>query len=171
MLRSSFSGINRAPGLIIPGSRRALKVINAIIMPKRILAFVAGSDRTLRVLDYVIGYAASVGPVETVVLSVHSKSAVGVAESLSTTQSEQIIKRATRRLKNLGIVYKSRVEAGDPACAIARCAKEERCDMIIVNDSNPMYSVREPSKVWRQCQRSIIRQVSRLIPIPVVIVG
>lgn len=109
---------------------------------KRILAAIDGSGRTSRVLDYVIGYAASVGPVEAVILDIHPVAAPGglrgtIQARTVSELTKRLAKGAARRLNHLGIVHTIRVEAGDPAPTIIKCAREEACDMIVLNDPNP----------------------------------
>lgn len=145
-------------------------------MPRRLLAVVDATERSRRVLDYVIGYAASIGPVEAVVLNVRTDSngdpnaPLGVTDwPLLESTGKRIIKSATRRLNRLGIVHKSRVEAGDPAPTIVRCAHEERCDMIILNDCQTERVLDEPPQAGNGREESVSEEVSKLTSVPVVI--
>lgn len=142
-------------------------------MPRRLLAVVDGSESSRRVLDYVIGYAASVGPVEAVVLNVRTDSP-GASHDFANwppleIASKRIIKSATRRLNHLGIVHKSRVEAGDPAQTIARCAHEERCDMIILDDSQAECASDQAPEARTGCDERVSEEVSKLTSVPVVV--
>lgn len=145
-------------------------------MPRRLLAVVDATERSRRVLDYVIGYAASVGPVEAVVLNVQTDSDGNPGASPDFAKwppleiaSKRIIKSATRRLNGLGVVHKSRVEAGDPAQTIARCAHEERCDMIILDDCPAEGVLDEPPQARSRCEDKVSEEVLKLTSVPVVI--
>jgi nucleotide-binding universal stress UspA family protein len=145
-------------------------------MPTRLLAVVDATERSRRVLDYVIGYAASVGPVEAVVLNIRADSngdpnaPLGITDGPSFGGAgKRIIKSATRRLNRLGIVHKSRVEAGDPVPTILRCAHEERCDIIILNDSQIEHLLDEPPQARNGREESVSEEVSKLTSVPVVI--
>lgn len=142
------------------------------LMLRRLLAVVDATERSRRVLDYVIGYAASIGPVEAVVLNVQTDLNADPNAPLGTTDwpsGKRIIKNATRRLDRLGIVHKSRVEAGDPAATIARCTREERCDMIILSDGQTEGVLKEPSQARNGREESLSEEVSKLTSVPVVV--
>lgn len=143
---------------------------------KRILAVIDGTERTSRVLDYVIGYAASIGPIEAVVLDVHLEPIIapnlpqGMAQTRSTGElTKQVAKSASRRLNHLGIVHKTRVEIGDPASTIIRCAKEEACDMIVINDPNPGIAAGKLAREMGNSEGSVSQRVAHLAEVPVVI--
>lgn len=143
---------------------------------KCILAVIDGTERTSRVLDYVIGYAASVGPVEAVVLDVHPESMIApnLSQGMVQTPSmgeltKRVAKSASRRLNHLGIVHKTRVEIGDPASTIIRCAREEACDMIVINDPNPGIAAGKLAREMGDSEGSVSQRVAHLAQVPVVI--
>ncbi|MFY9625437.1 MAG: universal stress protein [Rhodoplanes sp.] len=143
---------------------------------KRILAVIDGAGRTSRVLDYVIGYAASVGPVEAVVLDVHPEPIIapnfplGIIQTPSIGElTKRVAKTASRRLNHLGIVHTTRVEIGDPASTIIRCAKEEACDMIVINDPNPGVAAGKLTREMGNSEGSVSQRVAHLADVPVVI--
>jgi nucleotide-binding universal stress UspA family protein len=143
---------------------------------KRILAVIDDTGRTSRVLDYVIGYAASVGPVEAVVLDVHPEPIIAprFPQAMIQTPSigeltKRVAKSASRRLNHLGIVHKTRVEIGDPALTIIRCAKEEVCDMIVINDPNPGVAAGKLAREMANSEGSVSQRVAHLAEVPVVI--
>lgn len=141
---------------------------------KRILAVIDGSGRTSRVLDYVIGYAASVGPVEAVILDVHPVAAPGSLRGTIQTRTvgeltKRLAKGAARRLNHLGIVHTIRVEAGDPAPTIIKCAREEACDMIVLNDPNPGVVAGKLTREMANSEGSVSQRVAHLSDVPVVI--
>lgn len=140
---------------------------------KRFLAVVEGGGQRNCVLDYVIGYAASVGPVEVVILDVRTNLADSPQAFAPTTPAAAVntgaIRGASRRLNHLGIVHKTRVEFGDPASIIIRCANEEACDLIVLNDPNPGVRAGELPPQMSNSEGSVSQRVSHLARIPVVI--
>jgi nucleotide-binding universal stress UspA family protein len=76
----------------------------------------------------------------------------------------------TERLEHAHIATKQRLELGDPADTIVRCAKEEGCDLIVVSAKRlgPVRSalVRSTGVTFG----SVAAQVVKLADVPVVVV-
>lgn len=118
-------------------------------MRRRILAAVDGSERANGIVDFLIKSARSGGPVEVVILNVQPLSEnwrlrgygsfkqEEVKDRLIADLGRPIVRDVGRRLQKAGIAFTARVEVGDPAEIIVRCAAAEKCDLIVVGDPRP----------------------------------
>jgi nucleotide-binding universal stress UspA family protein len=116
---------------------------NQEIRLKRVLIVVDGSERMARVLEYVIGHAVCRAPIDAVLLCIQppEKRSGTTNESGSKGDCGRLaLNSAAHRLDHVGIVHRERVEVGDPGVAIVKCAEEERCDLIVLADTE-----RDPS--------------------------
>ena len=59
--------------------------------------------------------------------------------------------------------------AGDPAPTIIKCAREEACDMIVLNDPNPGVVAGKLTREMANSEGSVSQRVAHLSDVPVVI--
>lgn len=114
--------------------------------PYRILAVVDGTERTNHVVDFIQSLAMHVSTVEVVVLNVQSKRHDHRLRGYQTFKRDEIDDRlineiglpvvasVTRRLGKHGISTQSRIEIGEPADVILKCAAEDRCDAVVIGE-------------------------------------
>ena len=117
--------------------------------PYRILAVVDGTECTNHVVDFLSSLAAGSNPIEVVVLNVHSKrldhrlrgyqsfKQHEIDDRLINEIGMPIVGHVSRRLEKLGIAAHGRVEIGEPADVIIRCAAEEHCDVVVIGERRP----------------------------------
>lgn len=117
--------------------------------PRKILAAVDGSERTNRVVDYLLSLAKKDKSIKVVVLNVQNEPEKWRLRGYESFKKDEIIDRLTRdvggpivrgvgrRLGRAGIAHDLRVEIGEPVETIIRCAAEEGCDLIVVGDPRP----------------------------------
>lgn len=148
---------------------------------KRLLVIVDGSAQTGSVLDYVIRHAVTGAPVEAILLYVQPASPGNVVVPPPAAGSgldhperveqcaKRIIRRAARRLAHLGIVHRERIETGDPAATIVRCADEEQCDLIVLAEPEPSSVAELLARQIGVSTSSLLQRVVREAAMPVVI--
>lgn len=114
--------------------------------PYRILAVVDGTERTNHVVDFITSLAARGAAIETVVLNVQTKRSDHRLRGYQSFKRDEIDDRlinelgmpvvasVSRRLEKLGIAAQTRVEIGEPADVILKCAAEERCDAVVIGE-------------------------------------
>lgn len=117
--------------------------------PRKILAAVDGSERTNRVVDYLLSLAKKNAALNVVVLNVQNEPEKWRLRGYETFKRDEIVDRLTsdvggpivrgvgRRLRKAGISHNTRVEIGEPVEIIIRCAAEEGCDLIVVGEPRP----------------------------------
>jgi nucleotide-binding universal stress UspA family protein len=144
----------------------------------RILAAVDGSEQASTVADYIADRFGGSIATYVVVLNAQPKplewQTRGIASEAIRSRLQELGHKATapvsERLEQAHIVTKPRVELGDPADTIVRCAKEEGCDLIVMS-ARPLGQVgsalvRNTGATWG----SVAAQVVKLSDIPVVVV-
>jgi nucleotide-binding universal stress UspA family protein len=114
-----------------------------------VLAAVDGSEGSGRVLNHVLQLHQRYGSVEVVVLNVQPKpqewrlrgwgwyQREAIQDRLINDLGRRAVASAGRQLDAAGIAHSERVELGDPAETIARCAREERCDAVVLAEPRP----------------------------------
>jgi nucleotide-binding universal stress UspA family protein len=144
----------------------------------RILAAVDGTEQANRVADYLIDGVRDTIVAHVVVLNTQPKPLEwrthGIAREAIHDRLQELGHKATaliaERLEQAHITTKPRVELGDPADTILRCAREEGCDLIVIGAKRlgPMRSafVRNTGVTWG----SVAAQVVKLADVPVVVV-
>lgn len=127
-------------------ARRAVK---AKPRAQKILVAVDGSERTGRVLEFLIGLSESGMPIEVIVLNVQPKpedwrlrgyisfKQDEIHDRLVNDLGKPIVSSVGRTLDQGGIAHKDRIELGEFAETILKCASEERCDLIVVSEPRP----------------------------------
>jgi nucleotide-binding universal stress UspA family protein len=146
---------------------------NQEIRLKRVLVVVDGSEQMARVLEYVISHAVCRAPIDAVLLYIQPPEKRGTPSGSGSRGDcgRLALSSAAHRLDHVSIVHRERVEVGDPGVAIVKCAEEERCDLIVLADTERSPSG-EPLE-WRAglAVRSMLKQaVHKAGPIEVVIV-
>ncbi|MFZ1882192.1 MAG: universal stress protein [Rhodoplanes sp.] len=138
------------------------------------LVVVDGSEQMARVLEYVISHAVCRAPIDAVLLYIQPPEKRGLPPGGPGSRGDcgrLALSSAAHRLDHVGIVHRERVEVGDPGVAIVKCAEEERCDLIVLADTERS-PLGEPLE-WRAglAVRSMLKQaVHKAGPIQVVIV-
>lgn len=149
---------------------------------QKILAAVDGSERTGRVLEYLIGLAESGFPIEVVVLNVQpepedwrlrgygSFKQDEIHDRLVNDLGKPIVASVGRRLDQGGITHKDRIELGEPAETILRCANEESCDLIVVSEPRPGAFRRWFTRTAGLTFGSVASDITQLAEVSVVVV-
>jgi nucleotide-binding universal stress UspA family protein len=144
----------------------------------RVLAAVDGSEQAGYVADYILDRFGGSIATQVVVLNTQPKPVErqtrGIAQEAIRDRLKELGQKATasitERLEQAQIAAKPRLELGDPADTIIRCAKEEGCDLIVMSTKplGPLGSVlvRNTGITWG----SVAAQVVKLSDIPVVVV-
>ncbi len=144
----------------------------------RVLAAVDGSEQAGPVADYILERFGGLIATHVVVLNTQPSplewQTRGIAREAIHDRLREIGQKATaavtERLEQAQISASPRIELGDPADVIVRCAREERCDLIVMG-SRPLGRlssalVRNTGVTWG----SVAAQVVKLADIPVVVV-
>jgi nucleotide-binding universal stress UspA family protein len=117
--------------------------------PLRILATVDGSECSGRVIQYLLGLHALHTPFEVVLLNIQSEpedwrlrgygwfKRETIRERLVSDLGRPAVASAGRQLDGAGIAHKDRIELGEAADTIIRCAREEQCDVIVLAEHAP----------------------------------
>jgi nucleotide-binding universal stress UspA family protein len=144
----------------------------------RVLAAVDGSEQTSCVADYIVDRFGGSIATQVVVLNAQPKpqqwQTRGIAEDAIRDRLQELGHKAivliTERLEEAQISTKLRLELGDPADTIIRCAREEGCDLIVMG-ARRLGRVRSAllRKTGLTCG-SVAAQVVKLADIPVVVV-
>jgi nucleotide-binding universal stress UspA family protein len=139
------------------GSRAATPTHAALNVPRakqlparfRLLAVVDGTERTNRVLDYIVTLAQGRDAIEVVVINVQTMREDGRLRGYQSFKQEEVHDRlindlgapivgsAGRWLNKAQIPHRSQVLIGDPVQTIVRCAAEEDCDSIVIGERPP----------------------------------
>jgi len=117
--------------------------------PLRVLAVVDGSESSGRVTKYLLDLNARNVAFEVVLLNLQPEPETGRLRGYGSFRRAQIddrlindlgrraITSAARHLDAASIPHKDRVELGDPAVTIVRCADEEKCGLIVLAEPRP----------------------------------
>ena len=115
----------------------------------RILATVDKSDCTDRVVEYLLTLRRLQAQMEVVLLNIQPEPLTGrlrgygsfkrevIRERLINELGQSVIARARHKLDSAGILHKDRIELGDEAETILKCAQDEECDLIILAERTP----------------------------------
>lgn len=166
---------------IAPVRKKAARSSQRGAKPKpahKILAAVDGSESTNGVVEYLTERGAGS---EIVVLNVQNKSddwrlrgygsfkEKEVNDRLINDLGRPIVRGVGRRFQKAGLPYRERVEIGDPAETIIRCAAEEGCELIVVGDPRPGPLRRWITRIAGLSFGSVASDVVQLAGVPVVI--
>jgi nucleotide-binding universal stress UspA family protein len=117
--------------------------------PLRVLAVVDGTECAGRVTKYLLDMQTRNDAIEVVLLNVQPEPEVGrlrgygsfrrveIDDRLINDLGKRAVTSASRHLAGANIVHEQRIELGDPAETIVRCADEERCDLIVLAEPAP----------------------------------
>jgi nucleotide-binding universal stress UspA family protein len=148
----------------------------------RILAAVDGSEGSARMLEYLRNLNERGAPLEVIALNVQPTPEDWRLRGYETFKRDEVIDRLVadrgkpivegfaRQLERTGIGHTERVEIGDAAETIARCAVEEGCGLILISESRAGAARRWLAKNFGLTAGSISAQVVQLADVPVVIV-
>jgi nucleotide-binding universal stress UspA family protein len=144
----------------------------------RVLAAVDGTEAADCVADYILNAARDTVVMEVVVINAQPKPQPwrtrGIARQAISDRLHELGRKATaqltERLEQAQIATRLRLELGDPADTIVRCAKEEGCDMIVMGARRPGRVGSALLKGTGMTFRSVAAQVVKLADIPVVVV-
>jgi nucleotide-binding universal stress UspA family protein len=115
----------------------------------RVLATVDGSECTGRVIKYLLGLHALHAPFEVVLLNIQPEpedwrlrgygwfKREAIRERLVNDLGRPTVASAARQLDGAGIAHKDRIELGEAADTIVRCARDEECDFIVLAEAPP----------------------------------
>ena len=158
------------------------RAVEAKARVQKILTVVDGSERTGRILEYLIGLAESGIPIEVVVLNVQpepedwrlrgygSFKQDEVHDRLVNDLGKPIVRSVGRRLDQADIVHKERIELGAPTETILQCANEERCDLIVISEPRPAAFRRWLARTTGLSFGSVASAVIQLVEMPVIVV-
>jgi nucleotide-binding universal stress UspA family protein len=173
---------NKAIGEQTAAAHPARRAVEAKPRTQKILAVVDGSERTGRVLEYLIGLTESGVPIEVVVLNVQpepedwrlrgyiSFKQDEIHDRLVNDLGKPIVSSVGRTLDQGGIAHKDRIELGELAETILRCANEEHCNLIIVSEPRPGAIRRWLTRTAGLSFGSVASNVVQLAEMPVIVV-
>lgn len=111
---------------------------------QRLLAVVDGSERTNRIVDFIIAYGHGRSLTEVVILNVQTKrddarlrgyqsfKEAEVNDRILNELAYPIVNSVSKRLQAAGITCLSKVAIGEPFAVITSCAAENQCNVIVV---------------------------------------
>lgn len=115
----------------------------------RILATVDKSDCTDRVVEYLLLLRRLQARMEVVLLNIQPEPLTGrlrgygsfkrevIRERLINELGRAVIARTRNKLDSAAIPHKDRIELGDAAETILKCARDEECNLIILAERTP----------------------------------
>lgn len=150
--------------------------------PLRLLAVVDGTERTNRIVNYVLAAAQAAGTTQIVVLNVQEKREDGrlrgyqsfkkdEIDNLMNERGRSVVTSVSQVLQAGGLAASCKVKIGRPVSTILRCAVEERCDVIVIGSAGPEtfpWLLREAASfafAW-----SVPGRIAALAAVPVVVV-
>jgi nucleotide-binding universal stress UspA family protein len=157
---------------------------NAIAKPRfvRALVVIDGSERTGRVIDYVLGLAQEGRSLDVVLLGVVPNPPDGRLRGYGSFKQDEIHARlkdnlgkravtaAARRFDQAGISHEDRIEVGDPTETIVHVAREEGCDLIVLGTAHLGAFQTWLLKVVRVSVARVAAEVVELAAMPVLVV-
>ena len=176
------AGGNRTTGEQNSGAHPTQRTVPAKRLSQKILAVVDGSERTGRVLEYLIWLGQCATPIEVVVLNVQPEPQDGrlrgyvsfkqdeVFDRLVNDLGKPIVSSVGRTLDQIGVDHKERVELGEPVATILRCAKEERCELIVLGSPRPGAFRLWLARIVGLSFDSVASNVVQLAEMPVIVV-
>jgi nucleotide-binding universal stress UspA family protein len=151
------------------------------VVPVRVLAVVDGTECAGRVTKCLLDLQRWTHAVEVVLLNVQPEPATGrlrgyggfrrteIEERLINDLGQRAVSSAARHLDAAGIAHKDRVEMGEPATIIVRCAEEEKCAMIVVAEPGRNAVSDWLVRKWGLVVRSVASAIVYLARVPVLI--
>ena len=148
--------------------------------PLRALAVVDGSERSGRLLEFLMGMAAL--PLSVVVLNVQpapedwrlrgylSFKSDEVWDRLVNDLGAPIVKDFGRRLSEAGVAHSEVVRLGTLTESVLDCQREEGCGMILVTEAAPGPTRRWLLRMFRTSFRSSAAELVQLADVPVIVI-
>jgi nucleotide-binding universal stress UspA family protein len=155
---------------------------SAMSRKRKVLAVVDGSARTVDVLEFLVAQAEGSAPNEVVVLNVQplpedwrlrgygSFMRGEIRDRLINDRGRPIVTSAAVHLERAGIAHKERVEIGESAETIERCAREESCEQIVMAEPRSGALRRWLARRAGITIGSVVSQLLELAERPVVVV-
>jgi nucleotide-binding universal stress UspA family protein len=149
---------------------------------RKVLAVVDGSARSAGVLDFLTAQAGDRSLLDVVVLNVQpmpedwrlrgygSFKRDEIRDRLINDRGRPVVANAAARLDYVGIAHTERVEIGEIAETIERCAREEACDQIVIAEPRSGALRRWLAKQAGITIGSTVSQLLQLAERPVVVV-
>lgn len=146
----------------------------------RVLAVLDGSERSEAVIDYLQQLAQRGARLEVVLLNIQPRPSAwqtrGVPEGsprerLGSYRGKRVVHSVRQRLDSAGITATERVEVGDEALTIIRCAAEISADQIVMPVSPVGPARRWMARLIRMLIANVATEVAQLSPVPVVMVN
>jgi nucleotide-binding universal stress UspA family protein len=147
----------------------------------RILAAVDGSQSTSFVLKRLVELNESGAAIDVVLLNVQPRpqewrlrgyqsfKRKEIEDRLINDLGCKVVASAARQLDAVGISHRHRIELGNPAEVIVRCARDEGCDMIMLAEPLPGTVRRWLMTTLRLAMGSTVGVVVHLSPMPVLV--
>jgi nucleotide-binding universal stress UspA family protein len=151
------------------------------VVPVRVLAVVDGTECAGRVTKCLLDLQRWTHAVEVVLLNVQPEPATGrlrgyggfrrteIEDRLINDLGQRAVSSAARHLDAAGIAHKDRVEMGEPATTIVRCAEEEKCAMIVVAEPGRNAVSDWLVRKWGLVAHSVASAIVYLARVPVLI--
>ena len=150
--------------------------------PLRLLAVVDGTERTNRIINYVLAAARAAGTTQIVVLNVQEKREDArlrgyqsfkkdEIDNLMNERGRSVVTSVSQVLQSGGLTASCTVKIGRPVSTVLRCAADEQCDVIVIGSAGPETFPRSLRAIvpfafgW-----SVPGRIAALAPMPVVIV-
>jgi nucleotide-binding universal stress UspA family protein len=158
--------------------QRPLEAVSPVL---KVLAFIDGTDRTGRIIDYVIGLKRRVPALKVVVLGVVQSPPTGrlrgygtfkqaeIHDGLIATMRQRAVSSVARRLDYEKVTHIDRIEVGDPAATILKVAREEDADLILLGDGPPNLLQRLLPEIGLTLA-TVTNQILQRASVPVVVV-
>jgi nucleotide-binding universal stress UspA family protein len=163
------------------GTARAQTPSDRSRLPLRLLAVVDGSERTNRVVDYMVAMAERREVFEAVVLNVQQKSGEARLRGYQTFKQNEvdgrliedfggpIVASVGQRLDKAGIRHTERVAIGDPIRTILKVVTEERCDAVVIGETGSPWQRWLAAKVGLSIGMSPASRLAALAQVPVIV--
>jgi nucleotide-binding universal stress UspA family protein len=147
----------------------------------RILAAIGGSERTDTIIKCLRALHEAHTPFEVVLLNVQPKpgdwrlrgyswfKSDAIHDRLIEDLGRPIVTNAGRQFDRIGIIHRPRIELGEVAETIVKCAREEKCDLIVLADPAPGVIRRWLMQTIGLSICSVTHLVSGFSEVPVVI--
>ena len=153
----------------------------AEVQTLKVLAAVDGSQSTSFVLKRLIELNESRVAIDVVLLNVQPRPQEWrlrgyqsfmrkeVEDRLINDLGGKVVASAARQMDVVGIRYRHRIELGDPAEVIVRCARDEGCDLIVLAEPTPSTVRRWLMVALGLAFGSVASVVVHLAPVPVLV--
>jgi nucleotide-binding universal stress UspA family protein len=174
-LHAESSAARRKSGSTLEGNAKAT------LRPRRILAAVDGSERTNRVIDYLVTLART-EPIEVVILNTQPRpedwrlrgygtfKQSEIHDRLINDLGKPVVTSVARHLDRAGIAHKDRIELGEPAQTIVDCARTEGCDVVIIGEPRQNRLRQWLARTVGLIVASVAGRVVQLAETPVIVV-